>query len=110
MRADAASAIELAARRHLDGFIIDCDDVSGTTNALTEIRGSRSNKASVVFAVVNGTTSVSMAVDAGTRFVLGKPVQEKQLRSILDVALSRMAREHRRYFRHKVELPIELSC
>jgi len=29
MRADAASAIELSARRHLDGFIIDCDDVSG---------------------------------------------------------------------------------
>ena len=110
MRTDAASAIELSARRHLDGFVIDCDDVSGATDVLTEIRGSRSNKASVVIAVVNGTTSVSRAVDAGANFVLGKPVQDKQLRSLLDVALSRMAREHRRYFRHKVDLPVELLC
>ena len=29
MRSDAASAIELSTRRHLDGFVIDCDDVSG---------------------------------------------------------------------------------
>jgi len=110
MRTDAASAIELAARRHLDGFVIDCDDVSEAADVLTEIRSSRSNKASVVFAVVNGTTSVSTAVDAGANFVLGKPVQDKQLRSLLDVALPRMVREHRRYFRHKVDLPVELSC
>ena len=29
VRADAASAIELAGRRHIDGFLIDCDDVRG---------------------------------------------------------------------------------
>ena len=110
MRSDAASAIELSARRHLDGFFIDCDDVSGATDVLTEIRGSRSNKASVVVAVVNGTTSVSTAVDAGANFVLGKPVQDRQLRSLLEVAVPRMAREHRRYFRHKVDLPVELLC
>jgi CheY-like chemotaxis protein len=109
MRRDAASAIELSTRRHLDGFVIDCDDVAGGANVLAEIRGGRSNKASVVVAVVNGTTSVSMAVDAGANFVLGKPVQDAQLRSLLDAAVPRMAREHRRYFRHKVELPVELS-
>jgi CheY-like chemotaxis protein len=110
MRTDAASAIELLGRRHLDGFIIDCDDALGATDVLTEIRGSRSNKTSVIVAVVNGTTSVSAAVDAGANFVLGKPVQDKQLRSLLDIALPRMAREHRRYFRHKVNLPVELLC
>jgi DNA-binding response OmpR family regulator len=110
MLADAASAIELSARRHLDGFVIDCDDVPEATDVLTEIRGSRSNKTSVVVAVLNGTTSVSTAVDAGANFVLGKPLQDKQVRSVLDLALPRMEREHRRYFRHKVELPVELSC
>jgi len=59
---------------------------------------------------VNGTTSVSTAVDAGANFVLGKPVEAKTLRSILDLALPRMEREHRRYFRHKVDLPVELLC
>ena len=109
MRSDAASAIELSARRHLDGFVIDCDDVSGGADVLTEIRCSRSNKASFVVAVVNGATSVSMAVDAGANFVLGKPVHDGQLRSLLDAAIPKMAREHRRYFRHKVDLPVELS-
>jgi hypothetical protein len=51
-----------------------------------------------------------MAIEAGANFVLGKPVQDKQLRSFLDIALPTMQREHRRYFRHKVDLPIELLC
>ena|SRR5712692_10889365 len=108
LRTDAASAIELAARRHLDSFVIDCDDVSGATDVLAKIRDSRSNKLSVVFAVVNATTTVSTAVEAGANFVLGKPVQDKLLRSFLDIVLPRLEREHRRYFRHKVDLPIQL--
>jgi CheY-like chemotaxis protein len=110
LRTDAASAIELSARRRLDGFVIDCDDVSGARDVLAKIRSSRSNKQSVVFAVVNGTTTVSTAVEAGADFVLGKPVQDKQLRSFLDIAFPRIEREHRRYFRHKVDLPIKLVC
>lgn len=65
LRADAASAIELADRRHIDGFVIDCDDVRGAMDVLAAIRNSRSNKQSVVFAVLNGKTSVSAAVEAG---------------------------------------------
>ena len=108
MRADAASAIELSARRHLDSFVIDCDGVEHATDLLAQIRTSRANKLSVVFAVVDATTSVSMAIEAGADFVLGKPVQDKQLRNVLDLALPTMEREHRRYFRHKVDLPIEM--
>ncbi len=108
LRADAASAIELSARRRLDSFVIDCDDVSGATGVLAKIRSSRSNKLSVVFAVVNATTTVSTAVEAGANFVLDKPVQDKLLCSFLDIALPRMECEHRRYFRHKVDLPIQL--
>lgn len=110
MRTDAASAIELSARRHLDSFVIDCDGVEQAADLLAQIRNSRSNKLAVVFAVVNATTSVSMAIEAGADFVLGKPVQDEQLRSLLDLALPRMEREHRRYFRYKVGLPIELLC
>jgi CheY-like chemotaxis protein len=110
MRTDVTSAIELSARRHVDSFVIDCDDVPQATDLLSQIRNSRSNKLSLIFAVVNATTSVSMAVEAGANFVLGKPVQDNQLRSFLDIAVPRMEREHRRYFRYKVNLPIELLC
>jgi hypothetical protein len=37
LRTDAASAIELSARRHLDSFVIDCDDVSGARDVLAKI-------------------------------------------------------------------------
>lgn len=110
LRHDAASAVELAGRRHIDSFVIDCDDVLGAADLLATIRNSRSNKQSTVFAVLNGNTSVSAAVEAGANFVLGKPVPDTLLRSHLDIALPRMEREHRRYFRHKVDLPITISC
>lgn len=68
--------------------------VEQATDLLTQIRNSRSNRLSVVFAVQ--PTSVSMAIEAGANFVLGKPVQDKQLRSLLDIAVERA---HRRNFR-----------
>lgn len=110
LRPDAASAIELAVRRHIDGFVIDCDDVCGAADALATIRNSRSNQQSVVFAVLTGTTTVSAVVEAGANFVMGKPVRDLQLHTLLDLALPRMEREHRRYFRHRVVLPITLAC
>src|SRR6185369_11496129 len=45
----------------------------------------------------NATTSVSNAIEAGADFALAKPVQDKQLRNLLDIAIPRMNREHRRY-------------
>ena len=109
LRTDAASALELSARRHLDSFVIDCDDVSGARNVLAKIRGSRSNTLSVVFVVVNPITTVNIAFKAGANFVLAKPVQDTQLRGFLDIPVARMEREHRRYFRHKASVPI-LFC
>jgi hypothetical protein len=109
MRTDAAGAIELSGRRHLDSFVIDCDDVPGAAGVIANVRNGRSNKLSIVFAVVNGTP-MSTAVEAGANFVLGKPVQVRLLRNFLDVALPMMEREHRRYFRHKVDVPVKLLC
>ena len=45
LRTDVAGAIELSSRRHLDGFVIDCDDASGARDVLAKIRSSRSNQA-----------------------------------------------------------------
>ena len=108
LRADAASAIELSARRNLDSFVIDYDDVFGAREVVAKIRNGRANKLSVIFAVVNGATTVSAAVEGGANFALTKPVSDGLLRNVLDIALPRMGRDHRRYFRHKVDLPAEL--
>jgi CheY-like chemotaxis protein len=109
LRQDSASAIELATRRHWDGLIIDCDDVAGATEALVQMRSSRSNQETLVIAVLNGSTSAEAALDLGANFVLSKPIEESRLRAVLDIALPRMEREHRRYFRYDIDLPVRFQ-
>jgi CheY-like chemotaxis protein len=108
LRKDAASAVELASRRHLDGIIIDCDDIAEGVAALAEIRNSHSNKQTPIVAVVNGATSVEGALELGANFVIGKPISEGRLQNVLDVAIPKMEREHRRYFRYEIGLPVRL--
>jgi CheY-like chemotaxis protein len=105
-RQDSASAIELASRRHLDGLVIDCDDVPGGTAAIAQVRSTPANQHTLIFAVVNGFTSPEAALDLGANFVISKPVQQPRLRSVLDAAIPKMEREHRRYFRFNVDLPV----
>ncbi len=109
LRQDSASAIDLVSRRHLDGVIVDCDDVSGGADAIAQVRHSRANQQGLIFAVVNGHTSSQSALDLGANFALPKPVQDNRLSSILDIAVPQMEREHSRYFRYDVDLPVR-SC
>jgi len=109
LRQDSASAVELASRRHWDGLIIDCDDVAGGTEALVNMRSSRSNQQTLIIAVLNGSTSAETALDLGANFVLCKPIEESRLRGVLDVALPKMEREHRRYFRYDIDLPVRFQ-
>jgi CheY-like chemotaxis protein len=106
LRQDSASAIEFVSRRHLDGLVIDCDDVPGGTRALPELRSSPANKQTIILAVVNGWTSAEEALDLGADFALSKPIQQTRLRSVLGIAVAKMEREHRRYFRYDVDLPV----
>ncbi len=108
LRQDSASAVELASRRHWDGVIIDCDDVTGGRDALVKIRGSRSNHETLIIAVLNNSAHKEAAIDLGANLVLCKPIDENRLRSVLDAALVKMEREHRRYFRYGIDLPVRL--
>jgi CheY-like chemotaxis protein len=108
LRQDSASAIELASRRHLDGLVIDCDDVPGGTRALAQLRSTAANKQTLIIAVVNGSTSAEAALDLGANFVIGKPIHQTRLRSVLHIAVAKMEREHRRYFRYDLDLPVRL--
>jgi DNA-binding response OmpR family regulator len=109
LRQDSASAVELASRRHWDGLIIDCDDVVGGTEALANVRSSRSNRETLIVAVVSGSTTTETALDLGANFVLCKPIDESRLRAVLDVAVPKMEREHRRYFRYEIDLPVRFQ-
>jgi ActR/RegA family two-component response regulator len=109
MRKDAASAVELSMRRHLDGFVVDCDDLPGGKEALRKIPANPANKRALMIAILGGRTTVSEAFEMGANFVLAKPVQDSRIYAVLDTAVPKMEREHRRYFRHEIDLPVELQ-
>jgi DNA-binding response OmpR family regulator len=109
VRKDASAAVDAARGRHLDGFVIDCDDLPGGREALHKIRnGNPANKLSMILAVVRPTTAVSEIFSLGANFALTKPVRGSRLRAILEIAIPKMEREHRRYYRYQIEIAASL--
>jgi ActR/RegA family two-component response regulator len=105
---DAVSALELISGSHFDGFIVDCDGMKHGAEIIAGVRSSRANKKSVIFTVVNGKTSVAMAMELGSNFVLGKPLDVNRLSKYFQSSLHKMEAEHRRYFRYQVTVDAEV--
>ena len=99
---------ELLAKRKFDAVIIDCDDLQGGVNVLKDLRQTHSNSKSVAFAVVNAKTTAQEAFQMGANFVLQKPLTPLHATRCFNAALNFMVREHRRYFRHPVEMTVRL--
>src|ERR1700690_375437 len=70
----ASSGQEILRTEKFDATIVDCDDLKGALGGLESLRKSASNKNSVAFALLNGTTTTQQAFQMGANFVLQKPV------------------------------------
>jgi CheY-like chemotaxis protein len=105
----ARSGSEILHSEKFDAVIVDCDDLEGGLDVLQGLRKSPSNKNSVTFAILNGTTTTQAAFEMGAKFVLQKPISQLNATRCFSAALSFMMRERRRYFRHPVEIPVHLE-
>ena len=99
---------ELLLRDKFDAVILDCDDLQGGLGLLETLRRGTSNKTSVAFAILNGT-STHKAFELGANFVLQKPISPLNAVRCFSAALGFMERERRRYFRHPIKMPVTLS-
>ena len=104
----ATAAGEIMVARKFDAIVVDCDDLSGGIELMEALRKTRSNKSSVVFALLNGKTTTQMAFQLGANFVLQKPITPLNATRCFNAALTFMTREKRRYFRHPVEMPVKV--
>ena len=102
------SGNEILRTEKFDAIIVDCDDLSGGLRVLEDLRKSSSNKNSVTFAILNGTTT-QQAFQLGANFVLQKPISALNATRCFSAALNFMIREQRRYFRHPVEIAATLE-
>ena len=108
LREDAIGALELIGRSHFDGFIVDCDGMERGMEIVVAVRNSRSNRKSVIFTILNGKTSVATAMECGSNFVLGMPLDVDRLSTYFQSSLHKMESEHRRYFRYQLSLDAEI--
>src|ERR1035441_4666708 len=100
---------DLLAKRKFDAVIIDCDDLLSGGDLLKTLRQTQSNAKSVAFAVVNGKTTTQEAFLSGANFVLQKPLTPLHASRCFNAALNFMVRERRRYFRHRLDMPLRIS-
>jgi CheY-like chemotaxis protein len=89
------------------GVIVDCDDLRGGLSLLQELRRTASNKTSVSFAMLNGS-STKTAFEMGANFVLQKPLVPITTLRCFSAAFGQMTREKRRYYRVAVEMPVRV--
>lgn len=99
---------EVLKSQKYDGVIIDCDDLAGGREVLENLREGNSNRNSVVFAILNGSTTTQQAFSKGANFVLQKPIQPLNATRCFSAAFAQMYREQRRYFRVPTDMPVTI--
>jgi len=104
----ARSGTEILLTEKFDAVIVDCDDLQDGLGVLKDLRKSPSNRSSIAFTILNGTTTTHQAFELGATFVMKKPVSPLNAMRCLSAGLGLMVRERRRYFRYPVELEVTL--
>lgn len=104
-----AAGLRLLKSKKFEGIIVDCDDIDCGGDLLAILRGEGLTRNAIVFAVVNGTTSMSDAFNMGANFVLEKPITAERANRCFKAACGLMVGERRRYYRHGIDIPIFLD-
>jgi hypothetical protein len=73
------------------------------------VRSTPANGQTLILAIVNGPREAEAALSLGANFILSKPIQDTRLRGVLPTVVAKMEREHRRYFRYDVGLPVRFQ-
>jgi ActR/RegA family two-component response regulator len=104
----ADSARDSLRRRKVDGVFVDME-APGALELIMDIRKGTSNSKTIIFACVQSSKESTVTLSAGANFLLLKPMTAEGVALHITIAKEMMEREHRRYFRHPVNLPVLLK-
>lgn len=96
---DIPSARRVIHSKKFDAVTVDFDLGEDARNLLYEIRVSDSNRRVPALAITRSQTELLSAHDAGTNFVLERPLTRDSVSRILMAGYGLFVRERRRYFR-----------
>jgi hypothetical protein len=95
-------------RRKFGATIVDFRFRDQARTFLEKVRHSPSNRSSVMFAISDNDAETAVAFKDGSNFVLRRPLSESSIDQTLEAAYGLILREHRRYFRCPLEVPVTL--
>lgn len=104
----AEAARDCLNRRKIDGVFVDTA-VPGALAIIEGIRKGASNSKVVIFACVKSSREYTETLSAGANFLLRKPLGEDSIALHITIAKELLERERRRYFRHSLNLPVNLT-
>jgi len=102
---DVQSAIRLLSTRKFETVVVDLELGEQAGVVLERVRLSPSNRTTVAFAITSSTQEAAKAFNAGSNFVLERPLSTRSVGRTLQIAYGLIIRERLRYFRCAVSLP-----
>jgi CheY-like chemotaxis protein len=94
-------------RLRYEAIVVDLS-VAGGRELLSDLRADASTRCSVLFAIAGGKGSMRDAFQLGATFVLEKPLSLDRSLRCFRAAYGLIIGERRRYYRHKVTLPVTI--
>src|SRR5438477_12908900 len=102
---DIPSAIRLVNTRKFETVVVDLKLGEPSKAILERVRLSPSNHTTVAFAITDSTKQSAMAFEAGSNFVLERPLSAISVGRTLKAAYGLIIRERLRYFRCPISIP-----
>lgn len=105
---EVSIAPDLLNRRKFGVIIVDLTLGDQAWTFIEKVRHSPSNRSSVVFTISDSDTETAVAFTDGSNFVLRRPLTKSSIDQIFRAAYGLILREHLRYFRCPVDVPVTL--
>jgi CheY-like chemotaxis protein len=102
---DVPSAIRLVNTRKFEAVVVDLKLGEQSRTILERVRLSPSNHTTVAFAITDNTKQSAMAFEAGSNFVLERPLSAISVGRTLKAAYGLIIRECLRYFCCPISIP-----
>jgi len=95
-------------RHKFDGIIVDLD-VPGAQDLILSIRRGPSNPGATIFACMPRGNMSPVAIVPGANVLFPQPLTSESVASLVSASRPTILGERRRFFRHRVELPVRLT-
>ncbi len=106
---DIQSAIDHLNSRKFETVVVDLKLGEHSKDILERVRLSPSNHTTVAFAITDSTEESAIAFEAGSNYVLERPLSPTSIGPTLKTAYSLIVRERRRYFRCPISIPAAIG-